>query len=101
MFTCASCPWAASLLLCGSAVVLQEGAAVGGCPLPGCAFSRAHVCDRNWSCKSLTFTGAGVATALLRGQEGAGELARNGEVQMVSSCKVANGERKENEALRV
>lgn len=56
--------------------------------------------DRNWSCKSLAFIGACVATAFLQGQEGAEELVCNGEVQMVSSCKVANSERKENKTLR-
>lgn len=54
--------------------------------------------DRNWSCKSLAFVS--VATAFLQGQEGAEELVRNGEVQAVSSCKVANSERKENKALQ-
>lgn len=59
-----------------------------------------HRKDRNWSCKSFWFDGAPVATAVLRGQEGAEELVCNGEVRAVSSYEVANGERKENEALQ-
>lgn len=56
--------------------------------------------DRNWSCKSLAFVGGRVVTAFLQEQEGAEELVCNGEVQTVSSCKVADSERKENKALQ-
>lgn len=59
-----------------------------------------HREDRNWSCKSFWSDGAPVATAVLRGQEGAEELVCNGEVRAVSSYEVANGERKENKALQ-
>lgn len=59
-----------------------------------------HRRDRNWSCKSCSSGGAPVATAVLRGQEGAEELVCNGELQAVSSYEVANGERKESKALQ-
>lgn len=93
-------------------VCLEEGT-VGLCfpsPMAGTAVSAAgggeapqvwqRRRDGNWSCKSFSSGGAPVATAVLRGQEGAEELVCNGEVQAVSSYEVANGERKENKALQ-
>lgn len=59
LITCAVCLRAAELRCCRRALLWE------GIRSQAVAFSRACVCDRNWSCKSLTFTGAGVATALL------------------------------------
>lgn len=68
---------------------------------PQCSFQQCcwRVRDRNRSCKSLG-TGAGVASASVRGQEGAEELGQDGEVQAGSSCRVTNGERREDEAVQ-